>query len=467
MIYAAPYLSITTQNAREMRRAFGSERVLEHHSGIDLGLLPAAGLGQDRQAMPVRNAAENWDMPVVVTTVVQLFESLFSDRPQALRKVHRLTGSVIVLDEVQSLPDRLLLPILSALRDLTAYFGSTVVLCSATQPAFEALPPLRDLQDKGLIRDIAPAAPSHAAAFRRVRYEWQTDPGPPLRRVAQEAAGHDQVLVIVNTTGDAARVHEAMEEAGADRALHLSTRMTAAHRAGVLADIRARLREGQAVQVVATQLIEAGVDVDFPVVYRAWAPAEALCQAAGRANREGHRSSGRVIIFDPPDGRAPGDYATAMDVARQYFGPGRADPDNPKALHRYYQTRYLAKGTDGEAGGAGIQERREALDFLAVAERFRMIDDIGVPVVAPYASAGHPAERLRALIAQARAPRGMTAKVLRDLQPWTATLPRSAAAAALRCGDAEVLAGDLILWGRDYHPQRGIVTGAAPAATIL
>jgi len=466
MIYAAPFLSITTQNAEVMRRLFGEEQVLEHHSSADLDRWSGPEPGPERRHDPVRGAAENWDVPVVVTTVVQLFESLFSNKPSALRKVHRLAGSVIVLDEVQSLPDRLLLPILSALRHLTAYFGATVVLCSATQPAFEALPPLQDLAEQGLIRDIVADPRRYASAFRRVTYEWRLDPRPALGDIAREAASCDQVLVIVNTTSDAARLHEAMIEAGCADVLHLSTRMAAAHRADVLAEVRERLRRGEQARVVSTQLVEAGVDVDFPVVYRAWAPAEALCQAAGRANREGRQREGRVIVFDPADGGAPPDYATAAEVTRQHFGPGLAEPDNSQALTRYYRDRYLAKGIDGEAGGADIQQRREALDFPEVARLFRMIDDFGVPVVARYEPDGGSGRRLDELIRQARGGYGGPGQVLRDLQLWTATLPRSLAAQAVRCGDAEVLLGDLLLWNGIYHPQRGIEAGAGNEAVV-
>jgi CRISPR-associated endonuclease/helicase Cas3 len=460
LIYAAPFLSITTQNAAVMRALFGAEQVLEHHSGADLDRWSGPEPRPGERGGVIRSSAENWDMPVIVTTVVQLFESLFSNKPSALRKVHRLAGSVIVLDEVQSLPDRLLLPILSVLRHLTEYFGTTVVLCTATQPAFETLPPLRDLAAKGLIRDVAADSRRHAPAFRRVLYRWRLDPRPTLEQIAREAAGQDQVLVIVNTTRDAAQVHRAMHDAGCDDAMHLSTRMTAAHRARVLADIRDRLARGIPVRVVSTQLVEAGVDVDFPVVYRAWAPAEALCQAAGRANREGRLAEGTVVIFDPADGGAPPGYTTSAAVARQHFGPGLADPDDPEALARYYRGRYLAKGVDGGAGGADIQQHRARLDFPEVARRFRMIDDFGVSVVARYEPDGDSGARLDALLRQVRAAPGGSYKALRDLQPWMATLPRSLAIEAERRGDAEVLAGDLLLWLGDYHRQRGIETPA-------
>jgi CRISPR-associated endonuclease/helicase Cas3 len=452
LIYAAPFLTITTQNASVMRDVFGAEHVLEHHSGADLDRLPGAG---SRAGAPMRRAAENWDMPVVVTTVVQLFESLFSNRPSALRKVHRLAGSVIVLDEVQSLPDRLLLPVLSALRHLAGHFGTTVVLCTATQPAFEALPPLRDLAESGRIRDVTADPQRHGPVFRRVAYRWRLAPRPSLAQIAREACGQDQVLVIVNTTRDAARVHQAMQAAGCEDALHLSTRMTAGHRARVLADIRERLARGLPVRVVSTQLVEAGVDVDFPVVYRAWAPAEALCQAAGRANREGRLREGTVVVFDPADGGMPPGYVTAAAVTRQHFGPGLAYPDDPAALSVYYRERYLASGADGEAGGADIERFRAALAFPEVARRFRMIDDFSVPVVARDGSAGTSDPGLDALVRQVREGRN-GGRAIRDLQPWMASLPQSAAAEAVRRGDAEVLAGDLFLWLGPYHSERGI-----------
>jgi len=472
MVYAAPYLTITTQNAQVMRALFGAGRVLEHHSGADLDRRSGSHPGSGVRNGLLRGGAENWDMPVVVTTAVQLFESVFSNKPSALRKVHRLAASVIVLDEVQSLPDRLLLPVLSALRHLVEHFGTTVLLCTATQPAFQALPPLRDLEEKGLIRNVVADAGKYASAFQRVTYQWRLDPAPALDQIARDAVRHDQVLVIVNTTRDAARVHQAMCDAGCPDSLHLSTRMAATHRASVLAEVRGRLDRGERVRVVSTQLVEAGVDVDFPAVYRAWGPAEALCQAAGRANREGRRKEGLVVIFDPSDGGAPPDYITAAAVARRYFGPGLARPDDAHALSLYYRDRYLAKGVDGDAGGAAIQQYRSTLDFPEVARRFRMIDDFGVPAVVRYDPEDGPEDtpaRLDELISQARNPHGVPAQVLRDLQPWTATLPHSLAMAAQARGDAEVLIGDLLLWLGDYHSQRGIDagTGADTVTTVL
>ena len=305
LIYAAPFLSITTQNAAVMRTVFGAEQVLEHHSGADLDRWRGPEPGPGSRSGPVRGAAENWDMPVVVTTVVQLFESLFSNKPSALRKVHRLAGSVIVLDEVQSLPDRLLLPILSALRHLAEFCGTTVVLCHGDAAGFRGAAAAARHGGKGFDPRCRGRSAPLCPRVRRVTFRWRLDPRPTLEQIAWEAAEHDRVLVIVNTTRDAARVHQAMHAAGCDDAVHLSTRMAAAHRARVLEEVRGRLARGEPVRVVSTQLVEAGVDVDFPVVYRAWAPAEALCQAAGRANREGRLPEGLVVIFDPADGGRP------------------------------------------------------------------------------------------------------------------------------------------------------------------
>jgi CRISPR-associated endonuclease/helicase Cas3 len=455
LIYAAPLRAITAQSAEEMRHLFGAAYVREHHSGVELNKL--ADVRAESDSPGLRRLAENWDSPVIVTTTVQLFESLFSNRPAALRKVHRIAGSILVLDEVQSLPDRLLPPILSMLRHLTQYFGVTVVLCTATQPAFDALPVMADLGTGGQIRDIIPAGGSFSPRFRRVRYQWRIDPRPTLGQIAGEAAGHEQTLVILNTTKDAAMVHEAMVAAGRADACHLSTRMAAGHRADVLGSIRRKLKQGEPALVASTQLVEAGVNISFPRVYRAWAPAEALCQAAGRANRHGRQDDlGLVIVFDPADGSQPPDYRTAAALTRQLFGPDLADPDVADQLRVYYRKRYVLQDVDGQVVAKDIQQARAALDFPTVARKFRMIDDTGVPVVVDYRPGSAASTELTKLLDLLASAEVRSARVLRAFNPWTATLPRVAAAEALQDGRAEHLIGDLLLWHGPYHPQRGI-----------
>ena len=217
--------------------------------------------------------------------------------------LHRLAGAVIVLDEVQSLPHQMLLPILDGLRTLISHFGATVVLSSATQPDFWYLSPWRDLPAADIIAEPAVLM----SRLRRVDFEWRLDPEQDLAGLATEAAVSGQVMVVVNTTADARTVFDTWRgTVPAGVAWHLSTRMCAAHRRRVLAAVRGRLDAGQPVLLVSTQLIEAGVDIDFPVVHRVIAPADSLLQAAGRANREGKLPGmGKVIVVDPPTPGTP------------------------------------------------------------------------------------------------------------------------------------------------------------------
>lgn len=452
VVVAVPFLSITEQNAGVYRRLLDRSGeppvVLEHHSGIDLDS------GTDGSRRWQRLAAENWDAPFVVTTTVRLFESLFSSRPAAMRRLHRLAGSVIVLDEVQALPDRLLVPILSILRTLTERFGVTVLLASATQPEFWTLSPFRDLSVHDIIDDPAPLYDR----LRRVRYEWRIDPKPTLGQIAAEAAAEPQVLVVCNTTGDAAELHRLVDghrERGP--VLHLSTRMAAHHRRETLTEVRRLLAAGEPVAVVSTQLVEAGVDLDVPVVYRAYAPADSMQQAAGRANRGGRLQYGRVVIFEPADGGrgARRIYGAALGATRLFFGPDRADPDCLPALRDYYRERFALKNVEAE--GKAIQRLRKDFDFPEVARLFRMIDEDAVPVVVPYggeAEQARVAEIVRLLRGGAVATAGAAGALLRELRPYLATLPRGIAARAAHL--AAPVIGDLVEWLGDYHPLRGI-----------
>jgi CRISPR-associated endonuclease/helicase Cas3 len=473
VIVAVPYITITEQNAAVYRSLLDASDpridpvVLEHHSSVDLDT-PAEGMaGRMRWA---RLAAENWDAPFVVTTTVQLFESLFARRPARMRKVHRLANAVIVLDEEQALPHLLLPPVLDALRVLTQRFGTTVLLASATQPEWWELSPLRDVQAWDVITDPAPLY----AALQRVTYQWWTTPKPTLAQVAERAGSDEQALVVVNTVADARNVATALSDhAGTDSSVfHLSTAMCALHRRDVLDAVRHRLTNRSPVHLVSTQLIEAGVDVDFPVVYRAVAPADSLQQAAGRANREGRLGprSGRVVIFDPADGGQPPAYRTQVGVMRTHMGPGKADPDNLDALAATYRDLYQALDVEGAEGRAAvIQKNRAALDFLAVTDgprthaggdrdralAFRLIDEDTVPIAVPYGSA-QQRERVDSLIAALRASDGMDPVALRELQPWTTTLRRATATRPEVAALCRPVVGDLLEWLGPYD-QRGLV----------
>jgi CRISPR-associated endonuclease/helicase Cas3 len=464
VVVAVPFITITEQNAAEYCRLLdepGSPVVLEHHSGTDLD-------GADASALWWRKlAAENWDAPFVVTTTVQLFQSLFDHRPAAMRKLHRLAGSVIVLDEVQALPDRLLLPILSSLRLLTERFGSTVLLASATQPSYWALKPFDGLQVRDVISDPEPLY----QRFRRVRYEWRTDPAPSMADIAAEVAAERQALVVVNTTADSAALHrlvEAQRPGPLGDCLHLSTRMTARHRREVLEKVRRLLEDDKPVALISTQLIEAGVDVDFPVVYRAWAPADSLQQAAGRANRNARLAEGRVVIFRPSDGGQPRDasYKAALAATEAHFGPGREDPDCLSELERYYPERYALQDLERASTGAEIEALRSGMDFPAVAEKFQLIEEKTVSVAVPYPSSGEARDRFDEIVRRLRAggpaAAGEARQLLRELRPYLATVPKRLARRALEHDWAEPIIGDLLEWRLPYHPARGIDPAELP-----
>jgi CRISPR-associated endonuclease/helicase Cas3 len=465
VIVAVPFITITEQNAGVYRRllepAEAGEHpvVLEHHSQVDFDGTSAG----DRWR---RLAAENWDAPFVVTTTVQLFESLFGRRPSQMRKVHRLANSVIVLDEVQALPHSLLVPLADGLRLLAAHFNSSVVLSSATQPELWSLDPLRDAPAHDIVQNPAPLF----RALQHARFEWWLAPRPSLREVAARAAGESgSALVVVNTVKDARTVFAALQAgaAGDAEVRHLSAAMCPAHRQQVLREARQRLAGRLPVLLVSTQLIEAGVDVDFPAVYRAMAPADSLWQAAGRANREGHlgRGGGRVVIFDPADGGMPGSYRTQVGTALRYFGPGKADPDDIEMLSRYYLDLYRSIGVEGPDGrGPTIQRNRQAMDFLAVADgperepgsgmrdrslAFRMIDDESMPVTVEYGDAEQRTKAAQA-IDRLRDADIADRQWLRDLQPYTVLVRKATAAKPEIAAMLRPIIGDLCEWVGGY-----------------
>ena len=474
VIVAVPYISITQQTATVYRELLevpgGDPVVLEHHSGLEV----------DAHAPELRRwqrlAADNWDAPFVVTTTVQLFHSLFSNRPGAMRKLHRLARAVLVLDEVQALPDRLLLPILAALRCLADWFGTTVLLASATQPEFWSLSPFKGLA----CRDVVPEPTRLYQALRRVRYEWRpgrtappgdaADRKPTLAEIAEEAATEHQVLVVVNTTADAAAVHQRLKQVRPPwlgPVLHLSTRMAAQHRHDVLAQITRCLAAGAPVAVASTQVVEAGVDLDFPVVYRALAPADSLQQAAGRANRHGLRPEGRVVVFEPADGGQPRDqaYKTALTSTRLHFGPGKADPDDPDALAAYYRERYDLQALDASSDGARVQRARRTLDFPKAAAGFDFFAEPVWPVLVPYRNERGGAA-VGPIVARLRAGEPVSREDWRALQPYLATLPAGGARRALADGRATPVIGELIEWHGHYDQDRGIVLNDPPEASV-
>lgn len=315
IIYAIPFTSIIEQNAGVFRKFLGEEAVLEHHNSLDVD--PGA------ENAGTRLAAENWDAPLIVTTNVQLFESLFASRTSRCRKLHNLVNSVVVLDEAQQIPRDFHEPITRVMQQMADHFGVTWLLCTATQPDLgKQIDPFGGVLHTGLddICEIIPEPARLADQLKRVEIEMPSDPDEKTswESLARQLAVEECVLVVVNKRQDARTLYELLpEEAGT---YHLSANMCAEHRSAILRDIRQKLsarRVGSAkpLRVVSTQLIEAGVDVDFPVVYRAMAGLDSVAQAAGRCNREGLSSEpGRVVVFQPEQLPPPGYLRQAAQV---------------------------------------------------------------------------------------------------------------------------------------------------------
>ncbi|MEV0648291.1 CRISPR-associated endonuclease Cas3'' [Phytomonospora sp. NPDC050363] len=480
VIVAVPFQTITEQNAgvyRDLLAAPGEQVVLEHHSGVDIDRARA-------DAPWERTAAENWDAPFVVTTTVQLFNSLFGRKPSVMRKVHRLANSVIVLDEVQALPPRLLVPILDGLRILVEHFGCTVLLSTATQPDFWHLGPFQDFAFTDISVDPAAMAP----VAGRVRYVWWAGERPTLAEVAEAAAADGSALVVVGLTKDARVVAEHWRNAmGLKAAWHLSKRMAPAHRRRVLRRVRQRLAEGLPVLLVSTSLIEAGVDVDFPKGYRAKGAADSYVQCAGRVNREGLLAGGGVlVIFDPVDGGVPPGARTLASRTAVRFGPGRADLTDAAAHLAYWGDVYDRLDVEGSDGvGKTVQKHRRRLDFQSVTDgpvtdhatgardrtkAFRMITDDQISILVPQAARDSEADdggrgeyqRVKDLIVQVRAGRDV-GDGLRALQPYTTTLHAGAVrdpVVAMRLlpvlGDPTQV-GSLVEWDGDYDEITGMV----------
>jgi len=390
LIYVIPFTSIIEQTADVFRKALGEHHtaVLEHHSAFDRDKLPgelekSSATRKADYRDKLRLAMESWDSPIVVTTAVQFFESLFSDRPSQCRKLHNIASSVIVLDEAQTLPLKLLRPVMAAIDELVLNYGCSVVLCTATQPALKE----SDAFHNGFkdVREIAPEPEALFVKLRRTQVKSlgsQTD-----EQLVAHLRAREQVLMIVNNRRHARELFDAIaQELGA---YHLTTAMCAEHRSLKLAEIRQRLKDGLPCRLVATSLIEAGVDVDFPSVFRAEAGLDSIAQAAGRCNREGRRplESSEVFVFQTPDWKAPPELAQLAAPMRSILRNHAGDVLAPAALKSYFQQVYNDRGS--ELDGQGILKmHRETKNFdypfQNIARAFRMIDSHMLPIIVPF-----------------------------------------------------------------------------------
>jgi CRISPR-associated endonuclease/helicase Cas3 len=401
VIVVLPFTSIIEQSAKTYREVFGEGVVIEHHSNLD----------PERETPQNRLASENWDAPVIVTTSVQFFESLFSNRSSRCRKLHNVAESVVVFDEVQTFPAELLAPITDVLNQLSEHYCTTQVFCTATQPALgprsDTVPPTPGVRG---LREIVADPPREFDAVRD-RYVVQLPeidkPAVAWEDLAGQVRAHPRVLVVVNRRDDAALLARLV----GGRAFHLSARMCAAHRKDVLERIRDLLKSMEPCRVVSTQLIEAGVDIDFPVVFRAMAGADSLAQAAGRCNREGRNAEPGIFnVFTPPTAPPRGILRLGYQEAEILLRAGQLDLLSPQTFTRYFESFYNKCDHDAK----GVNQARGSFNFEDTARLFHMIEDAGQPVAAPYGQGPDRVERLRR--------EGPTRRNLRALQPFLVNL---------------------------------------------
>jgi CRISPR-associated endonuclease/helicase Cas3 len=460
IVHVIPYTSIIEQTADVFRGIFG-EAVVEHHS--------AAESDPTREGLRSRLACENWDAPIIVTTSVQFFESLFAARTSRCRKLHNLVDSVVVLDEVQLLPPGLLQPIVDVLRLLTEHYGMTLVLSTATQPALDTrcyFDAARDFVGFDHVREVIPDPDRLYASLKRVEVRLPADLEQPTdwETLASELSEHDSVLVVVNSRRHAGELHTLMPP----DTLHLSALMCGAHRSRVVARIKQRLADGEPTRVVSTQLVEAGVDLDFPVVYRALAGLDSIAQAAGRCNREGRLERGQVVVFVPPERSGIGLLRAAEDACRATLHSIDGDPLDRGLFARYFEHLYYSRDLDenGIRDLLKVDQRSLGVQFRTAAERFRMIEDDQSPIVVLY-DAKHEDAEVRTLLASLRK-NGPERWLMRKLQRYIVNVRKPEVQRLLAQQDIEEVLPGLFAQTSDwlYHPTLGLtIDTPTPTAT--
>jgi CRISPR-associated endonuclease/helicase Cas3 len=408
---------------REAFGELGEHAVLEHHSAFNDDETRAP---ESRQKLKL--AMENWDAPIVVTTAVQFFESLFADRPSKCRKLHNIAGSVVILDEAQVLPLKLLRPCVAALDELALNYRSSIMLCTATQPALRAPNFTAGFEN---VRELAPEPERVFRALERVRIRHLGHMDDSA--LTQEIASRDQVLCIVNNRRHARALYQSISDLPGAR--HLTTLMCARHRSQVLAEVKQRLIANESCRLVATSLIEAGVDVDFPTVLRAEAGMDSIAQAAGRCNREGKRSveTSEVLIFSPDIELwpSPPELTQFAQAAREVWRHHSNEPLSLPAVERYFELLYWQKGPQ-QLDAYDLLNRFEeggidGVPFETVAAKFRMIESAQCPVIIRFDDAAKDALRQLDFVERASG-------IARRLQPYVVQLPRFGYEALYKAG---------------------------------
>lgn len=372
IIYILPFTTIIEQNADVFRSVLGKESVLEHHSNFE----------SDKDDEWSRLASENWDAPLTVTTNVQFFESLYATKPSRCRKLHNIANSVVILDEVQSLRSDYLLPCIEVLRELSLHYNTTFVLCSATQPAIQK----RSDFKAGLenVIEIIGNPQELAQKMKRVDINFISEISDI--DLIGHLAKYQQCLCVVNTRKHAKKFYDLFIEK--EGVFHLSALMCPVHRTIILQKIRKALKDSNPCKVISTQLIEAGVDIDFPVVFRALSGIDSIAQAAGRCNREGKLKAGMVFVFIPEEGLPPGVFRQTAQTAEMVIRQYPDDILSLAAIEEYFKNYYWLKGELLDKKKIlekiKIGQRDGDFPFKEIAEEFKLIETDTKPVIIPF-----------------------------------------------------------------------------------
>ncbi|MBQ9770722.1 MAG: CRISPR-associated endonuclease Cas3'' [Lentisphaeria bacterium] len=411
IIYVIPYTSIIEQTSAVMREILGDENVVEHHSNFD----------PEKETLRSSLASENWDAPVIITTTVQFFESLYSNKPSRCRKIHNIPDSVVILDEVQLLPVHLLAPCYEAISQLAEHYKTTFVLSTATQP------------DIGRLGNVCEIIPPEMDLFRRLKRTEVLFPEDLLMRnswddIAAELLKYQQVLCIVNTRADCKTLWEKLPE----DTVHLSASMCGNHRTKVIAEIKEKLKSGENIRVVATTLVEAGVDIDFPVVFRAYTGLASVMQSAGRCNREGKmKDPGKTIVFIPPE-PSPIEELRNAETAMTDLLALKKNIEDPEIYPLFFEMFHSKCNDTGKDFHRMLVKHVIGWEiaFAEAAEKFRMIDDQhSLPLIVRY---GGNSKLLEAL--KYSHPDRI---LMRKLQRSTVNIPRQVMAEFLKNGMVE------------------------------
>jgi len=453
IIYVIPYTSIIEQTAGIFRDIFGSN-IIEHHSNLD----------PEKETAKSRLATENWDAPVIVTTNVQFLESLFAARTSSCRKLHNIVNSVVVLDEAQLLNPEFLQPIMDIINLLARYYGVTFVLSTATQPAlnsregfgwtFRGLDGVREIMTDpdALYRDLNRVTVEMPTDFHACR-GWE--------EIQNELIAHESVLAVVNTRHDCRELYRLMPEG----TIHLSAAMCGEHRSQVIAGIRERLEKRVLTRVVSTQLVEAGVDIDFPVVYRALSGLDSIAQAAGRCNREGKLDRGKVVVFVPPKSSPPGMLRRAEQTTVSLLSGSMSDPMARELFARYFEHFYVKADSLDKHGINDLLTRdaRELkIQFRTAADRFKLIDDAESQSILVWYGES------QALLGKLKKD-GPERWLMRKLQRYSVNMPRRVVDRLVETGEVDEISPGIFAQAVNtlYDDKVGVTIGGSLAAEQL